>query len=226
MVRHKALLKDAEIREATVADLDLPSLPAEGRRLLGMFAKRFASDHVVLPKRGHFKSDVEVSSYSSASGPWYGDRRIRYVVWPGDLTIEGDLLDDAFDGMPLLIVHGHLTVRSWLRGGMPSFVAGSVRASGFIVGHYNDSALFVGGDLEAAGFLPRAKPYPDLPKIQPHQIAGRLGARRLDVLDATDAELKAALVDDVLETGDDEDGVALDARAVLARHQAGLPVWR
>ena len=57
------------------------------------------------------------------------------------------------------------------------------------IGKYNDSPLFVGGDLRAAGYIPRAKPYRYLPRMAPHQIAGRIEARRFDALD--DA-LKAA----------------------------------
>jgi hypothetical protein len=142
----------------------------------------------------------------------------------GDLVIDGDLIDDDWEMLPLLIVHGNLTVRNWLRGGMPSFVGGSVRAAGFIVGHYNDSALFVGGDLTASGYIPRAKPYHDFPKIAPHQIAGKINARQLDGLNASDQELKAALVDEVLIQ--DEEGVGLDERALLERSNAGFAVWR
>jgi hypothetical protein len=126
--------------------------------------------------------------------------------------------------LPLLIVHGNLAVRNWLRGGMPAFVGGNVKASGFIIGHYNDSALFVGGDLAAAGYIPRAKPYKDLPNVAPHQIAGKVNAKKFDNLNATAEKLKAAFVDEALT---EEDGdTYLDERAVFERSDAGLAVWR
>jgi hypothetical protein len=107
--------------------------------------------------------------------------------------------------------------------GVPAFIGGSVWASGFIVGHYNDSALFVGGDLTAAGYLPRAKPYPDLPGIAPHQVAGRIDARTFALDAASDEELAAAF-DDAVLTQDDE-GTYLDEKAVLDRVARGLAVW-
>ncbi len=107
---------------------------------------------------------------------------------------------------------------------LPTFVGGSVHASGFIVGHYNDSALFVGGDLTAAGYVPRAKPYPDLPGVAPHQVAGKIEARRIDVHEASDEALRAAFVDEVL--AQDGEDLWLDENAVIERSNAGLPVWR
>jgi hypothetical protein len=121
-------------------------------------------------------------------------------------------------------VRGNLMVRSWLRGGMPAFVGGNVRASGFVIGHYNDSALFVAGDLVAGGYLPRAKPYPDLPKVAPHQIAGKLEARSLDVLNDSGEDLRSALVEEVLDS--DDDGVSVNERRLRKRVASGLPVWR
>jgi hypothetical protein len=83
------------------------------------------------------------------------------------------------------------------------------------------SALFVGGDPTAAGYLPRAKLYPDMPGVAPHQIAGAIAARRLDVIDASDQELRAAFVDDVL-TGDGDE-TSLDERAPASR--CGADPW-
>ena len=220
----KALIKESDVRTLAAADLRLPTLPADGNRLLQEIARRFSSDNVAYAHRHHFTESIEIHSYPHASGTWYADRNIRCLIWLGDLVIDGDLIDDHFETLPLLIVHGNLSVRHWLRGGMPSFVGGNVHAAGFIVGHYNDSALFVCGDLTASGYIPRAKPYPDLPDIAPHQIAGKLNTRQLDGLNASDQELKAAFVDEVLIQ--DEESVGLDEQAILERFNADLAVWR
>jgi hypothetical protein len=220
----KSLIGAAEVRAFTAADLNLTTLPAQGSGFLREAARRFHGGLAAFMQPHRFADKVELSSTSRASGPWYADRRIRFLVWTGDLVIDGDLIDDAFDQQPLLVIKGNLTVRHWLRGGMPGFVGGHVHASGFVIGHYNDSPLFVGGDLRAAGYIPRAKPYRDLPRMAPHQIAGRIEARRFDALDATDDALKAAFVDEVLEQ--DEEGCRLDESALLERARGGLPVWR
>jgi hypothetical protein len=205
-------------------DFALPSISAGADRLLREAVRRFASHNAALLRRNRIGESLELSSYPYASGSWYDDRRIRMLVWEGDLVIEGDLVDDHFELLPLLVVTGDLSVRNWLRGGIPGFVGGSVRAAGFIVGHYNDSALFVGGDLTAAGYIRRAKPYPDFPDIAPHQIGGRIDARQFDLLAASDAELIEAFVDDVVSR--DGEDVYLDENAILERSSAGLAVWR
>jgi hypothetical protein len=219
----KSLIEHAEIRELASEDLVLPSIPRDGMTLLDA-ARGISRNHVACPHRSRFDESIEITSYPEASGPLYSNRGIGFLIWPGDLVIDGDLIDDAFDTLPMLVVHGDLVVRNWLRGGMPSFVGGSVRASGFIVGHYNDSALFVGGDLSAAGYIHHAVRYADFPEISLHQIAGRIDARGLDARDASDEDLRAAFVDEVL-TADDE-GTYIDERAILSRSNAGLPVWR
>lgn len=223
-MKFKALMNEAAVRPFTAADMELASLPPDGKRLIRELAKRFPGDAAAVVGRDTFEGPLEVTSHSSASSSWYGDRRVRFLIWPGDLTVNGDLIDDDFDLLPLLVVRGNLTVRSWLRGGMGAFVGGSVRASGFVIGHYNDSALFVGGDLHAAGYVPRAKPYPDFPFIAPHQIGGRVEARKLDLLTASDDHLRDAFVDEVLCTEGED--FWLDEPAVIERVAAGQAVWR
>jgi len=223
-MNYKSLIDEADVRQLSAADLEIPSIPADADRLLREAARRFASQNAAHVRRNRFDESLELSSYPYASGSWYDDRRIRALVWEGDLVIEGDLVDDHFELLPLLVVSGDLSVRNWLRGGIPAFVGGSVRASGFIVGHYNDSALFVGGSLTAAGYIRRAKPYPDFPDIAPHQIAGRIDARQFDLLAASDAELIAAFVDEVVSR--DGEDVYLDEKAIIERSNAGFAVWR
>ncbi len=223
-MQFKALIKEFQIRKFAAADLELTSIPAGGRRLIQDVARRFPSDCAAFARRRTFDQSLEITSNSHASSSWYSGRNIRFLVWEGDLVIDGDFVDDDWESLPLLLIRGNLAVRNWLRGGMPTFVGGSVHAAGFIVGHYDDSALFVGGNLAAAGYLPRAKPYPEFPDMAPHQIAGRVDARRFDARTATNEECTAAFVDEVL-TRDGEDTM-LNEAAVLERFNAGLPVWR
>jgi hypothetical protein len=119
----------------------------------------------------------------------------------------------------------NLIVRSWLRGGMPSFIGGTVYASGFVLGHFNDSALFIGGDLKAMGYIPRARPYPDLPDMLPHQIAGSIEAKTVAGCDES-LDLSSYFLDEVLEFEDDGGAVYLDERSIVARVAASLPVWK
>jgi len=223
-MNYQTLIKDAENRPFSWKGLDLPSLPADAKRMLEGDIRHHALKTATCIAQDHFSESLELTSYPHASEPWYSDRAIRVLLWPGDLTIEGDLIDEDFAMLPLLIVRGHLTVRNWLRGGMSSFIGGSVRASGFIIGHYNDSALFVGGDLTAAGYIPRAKPYRDLPDVAPHQVAGKIHARRFDNTAASNEEVQAAFVEEALMV--DGEDIYIDERAIMERASQGLPVWR
>jgi hypothetical protein len=225
MIRFKAFLKEqCEVRKFTKADYTVPNMPKYGKLLLDGMAQRNASEYVAIAQKNHYTETLEITSHNSASGPFYSDRGILFIIWNGDLTIDGDLLDEDFNMKPLLIIKGNLTVRNWLRGGMAAFVGGNVKASGFIIGHYNDSALFVGGDLTAAGYIPRAKPYKDLPNVVPHQIAGKVNAKKFENHSATKEQLIATFVNEVI-IKEDED-LYLDERAVFERSDAGLPVWK
>lgn len=218
-------LATVEVRAWTAADLRLPSLPQDGARFL-QEAQRHAGQRrqaLVLPA-GPWPGGLRLSLHSAATGPWYGDRQIGFILCPGDLLVDGDLLDDDFSAWPMLVVQGDLVLHNWLRGGMAGFVGGGVRASGFVVGRYNDAPLFVGGDLEAAGFIPRMRSDRRVGDGSPHQVAGQWRTRRFDAEDASAEDLQAAFVDEVLDH--DEEGPWLDDERVLERARAGLPVWR
>lgn len=224
-MNYKTLLKEAEVRTFTLKDLTMPSLPKDGTEFfLKEIARRYAKDLAAFFRKDRFTETLEVSSHNSASSVWYSDRQIRLLIWPGDLTIEGDLIDDDFSLDPMLIVHGNLTLRNWLHGGMGAFVGGNVKASGFIIGYYNDSSLFVGGDLIAAGYIPRIKPYPDIPKVWPHQVAGKIRAKTFDNRETTNEQLQATFVPEAL-TKDGED-IYIDEHAIMARATAGQQVWK
>lgn len=203
----------------------LPALPPDGHWLLQQICRHQGRNAKALQiQRSRFGADLLVSDDRVPSSAWYGDRQVAALIWPGDLHIDGDLIDDSANHRPILIVTGSLVLHSWLRGGMSAFIGGNVCASGFVVGHYNDSALFIGGDLHAAGYLPRARPNKDCPHIRPHQLGGSVHARTLDVGDIDDAGLHRAFDPGVLV---EEDGDwYLDERAVLAAAKVGRPVWR
>lgn len=224
MTRFKQFLKECELRKLTKADYTVPNMPKDGKFLLDGMAQRNALANVALAQKDHYTETLEITSHNAASGPHYSDRGILFIIWNGDLTIDGDLLDEDFNMKPLLIIKGNLTVRNWLRGGMTTFVGGNVKASGFVIGHYNDSHLFVGGDLTAAGYIPRAKPYKDLPNIVPHQIVGKVNAKKFDNTEPTHEQLQSAFVEEALLKEDDN--IYIDERAIFERSNAGLPVWR
>lgn len=113
----------------------------------------FGAEQALVCRTDHFESSLEILSNALDSSSWYRHWGVRLIVWPGDLVIRGDLVDDDFSPFPALVMCGDLVLRHWLRGGMISFVGGQVRAQGLVAGHYNDSALFVGGDLVATGTL-------------------------------------------------------------------------
>lgn len=227
-MNYQSLVQAAEIRELSAAELQLPTLPAEGQRLLQALSRRVLGQRAAWVRQSRFDADLRLSDCHAASSAWYAGRQIRMLLWDGDLHLEGDLLDNDFKLLPVLVVRGNLSVRHWLRGGMPGFIGGHVHARGFIVGHYNDAALFVGGGLTASGYLPRARPYPEFRGVAPHQVAGTIAARRLDLFDAPAQTLLDAFVDEVLlrEEEDGEEQVGLDEQAVFERFNAGLAVWR
>ncbi|MCB1552837.1 MAG: hypothetical protein KDJ14_03430 [Xanthomonadales bacterium] len=227
----KTLLPQSDLAPLARIDLaaDLAGVPEQGLGLLRGFSRQSGELLIARMRPDRFDQDLTLNSSSDVSGPWYSGRGIGVLYWPGDLSIDGDLLDDDYTSLPILVVQGNLTLRHWLRGGMSAFVGGSVHASGYVVGHYNDSALFVGGDLRAEGYLPCAKPQSSMPDVAPHQIAGRIDARTLDLHGITDEALRSHLVDEVLGTDDDnpdEVFLYLDERAVMSRSNAGLPIWR
>lgn len=82
----------------------------------------------------------------------------------------------------------------------------------------------MGGDLTTAGYILWAKPPKDLPKLVPHQIAGKVKARKFDSVSPSSAQLRDTLVDD--ELNEKEGELFLDERAALKRSACGLTVWR
>lgn len=177
---------------------------ADGKRTL-----EWEGDHTLA-------GDLKVTPYQK----WVDDNGIAAIICFGNLTIEGDLLNDHPNYSPLLIVAGDLRVRNLLKGGLPLFVFGNLVASGYFVTEYNDGPLRVGGDLVAAGYMPRCR---DFPEGKGHVIAGSVRARTFDMRPPADIARKhhrATFVPEVISDG------WLDPGLVLEREHAGLPVWK
>ena len=223
-MNYKTLLADAELRRLDDQLFHLASIPADGRHVLQKIIRTLPDSKAAFVTRSHIGESVTITDHETASGPWFSDRNIKLLVWDGNLVIEGDLIDNDWEHFPALVVTGDLSLRNWLRGGMSAFIGGSIDASGFIIGHYNDSFLFCGGDLRAAGYLPRVRRFPDFPEITSHQISGRIEARTLDIGASSSADLEAAFVSDALIREDDETYV--DEGAIFERVATKQPVWR
>ena len=150
---------------------------------------------------------------------WVTDNGIAAVVCFGDLTVEGDLLSLDWSFWPLLIVAGDLKVRNLIKGGMPLFVLGNLVASGYFLADCDDGLLRVGGDLVAAGYMPRCRDFPD---AKGHVIAGSIRARTFDMRrpGLNRRHHRAAFVPEAMTDG------WLDPNLVLDREHEGLPVWR
>jgi hypothetical protein len=225
-VNWRHLIACADLEPIAAAPLALPSLPADGLKLLGMLPSACPQSHIAVVRESRIAGDLRLTSYEEASGPWYGDRGVGVLLWRGDLVVEGDLLDEAFDQWPVLVIQGDLIVRNWLRGGMAAFVGGSVRASGFVSTTYDDSALFVGGDFDATGFIHHPKTYPDFRDIVIHQVAGALSARTLALhYSEADPDMRTIFVPEVLIFDEGMDCHWFDNQAIFQRAAAGLPVW-
>lgn len=229
-MNYKTLLKSIEYKAIKTVNLQIASLPPEGNFLLQKLVTGFSNSKVAIFKENMINETLEISSYPHASSCWYKDRNIKVLKWEGDLMIEGDLLDDDFSCVPILIVTGNLYLRNWLRGGMASFIGGNIHASGVITTHYNDSALFVGGNLNAEGYIFHSKPYADFPHIVPHQIAGKIQAKTFHIqYDETDDEqLQKLFVEDVLDREEDEENswFVLSNDRIFERVENQLPIWK
>lgn len=169
----------------------------------------WAGDHTV---SGDWKLD--------RNQDWVEDNGIAAVACLGNLTVEGDLLSLDHEYHPILFVAGDLRVRNLVKGGLPLIVLGNLHASGYFVTEYNDGPLRVGGDLVAAGYMPRCR---DFPEAKGHVIAGSVRARTFDMrppADITRKHHRATFVPEALDDG------WLDSAGVLEREHEGLPVWK
>lgn len=213
-------------------DVTLPQLSDSAQSLLNLvlqsIREKTQDRHYVLHYPGLLVDEtLHINNPSGSSSIWYEQRKIGALIIEGDLTIDGDLIDDYWEQFLFLIVTGNLRLRNWLRGGMTSFIGGDLVATGYLACEYNDGGLFVGGDLQAAGYIHSRRPYPDMADLQPHQIGGRILAPRFDMSSdsLTLEDIGQAFDPDALEQ--DEDGNhCYSPWKILERSTAGLPVWR
>lgn len=155
--------------------------------------------------------------------------KIAAIACFGNLTVEGDLLNRSTYLTPLLFVAGDLRVRNLIKGGSPLIVLGSLLADGYVVDLIDEGMdgaflkdsrgglLRVGGDLAAAGYVPRTADFTD---TKGHVIAGSVRAQTFDARVHGRREMRTAFVADVLTDG------WYDPLKIIDREHGGLPVWR
>ncbi|WP_338849105.1 hypothetical protein V8J88_09135 [Massilia sp. W12] len=222
---YKELLQSCQsIRAISALHECALNLPDDGWRVLRYLQQEVAQMQMAILPAMRIDGDLLLTKHEKNSSHWYEARNLACLFIDGDLTVTGDLLDCDYHGLPILLVRGNMTMRNWLRGGMSTFVHGHVSAQGYIIGHYNDSALFVGGALHAQGYMPRARPYPDMQDVIPHQIQGGVFARQFDIEGAENEDYLAAFAPEVL--GGEDGYIWLEEDLVIERQLAGLPVWR
>lgn len=171
------------------------------------------------------------------SGDWALDRseakidrkKIAAFACFGNLAVEGDLLNRSTYHEPVLFVAGDLKVRNLIKGGVPLFVLGSLLADGYVVDLPDEGMdgaflkdprgglLRVGGDLVAAGYVPRTGDFTD---TKGHVVAGSVRAPTFDAREHGRPEMRAVFVPEALTDG------WYDPSLILGREHEGLPVWR
>ena len=225
----KKFYTKGELLPVSGLELKFPDSVKDGEKMLKMSLSHFGQsddrNRALWISGSKVVGDLD---FPPQSDSWLEDHDVGIVVFDGDLTIEGDLINgDSGKGKVFLVVTGTLTLRNWFRGGAISWIGGDVVASGCLVGEYNDSALFVGGDLCAkGGYIHRRKPYPDFSDIEPHQVGGKIMARSFDASreNISSDEFRETFVAEVLE--DDEDGVWYDSAKLMEHCSQGLSIWR
>lgn len=78
----------------------------EGRVLLAEEGEMFGAEQALVCRTDHFESSLEILSNALDSSSWYRHWGVRLIVWPGDLVITGDLVDDDFSPYPALVMCG------------------------------------------------------------------------------------------------------------------------
>lgn len=224
------LIKE-RIKPINELSVDIPTLTSDGQTLLAMTLEMFRKEELnafCMDTHIH-EGDLELPKEEGQNNALLNgleDRNARIIFINGDLTVLGDLLNDSYSTRCFLIVTGNLTINNWLRGDMHTFVGGDVHANGAIIGEYNDSALFVGGNLTAEyGYLHRCQPFPEFSDIEPHQIAGEIHARAHDLrTDYNEKEVRDTFVSDALVY--DSGYFHPDRKKIFACVAAGKPIWK
>lgn len=135
------------IAKAIPLDQDAYSYPEYFSEFVRTRLKRAPGKVLVLAANAEIGGDLDLDA------AWNGSRDITAIVAEGDLTVHGDVVNaDANDG-PMLFVAGTLAARNVVKGGAYFLVLGDMRASGVVVGDYNDGVIRVGGRIAARATL-------------------------------------------------------------------------
>jgi hypothetical protein len=162
---------------------------------------------LVLPAGTHLDATLKLDWDTD----WVKDKGIVAVYCPGDLTVDGDLLNRNINSGPLLVVGGNLKVDNLVSGGARFLIVGNVNASGLAIGDYNDGVCRVGGDLTAKTLI-----------LLDHDF-GIYGKTHAHTVDWNEDSLPDVLVKEVFSDNDPEE-VSVDK--LLKRQHSGLAILR
>ncbi|MCH9651504.1 MAG: hypothetical protein K0U98_24975 [Deltaproteobacteria bacterium] len=104
---------------------------------------------LVLPAGTKIKGNLQLDW----DADWLRGKRIVAIDCQGDLSVDGNIVNDMLEGGPLLFVGGSLKVHNLKKGGASIIILGDLKADGWVIGEYNDGVMRIGGDLEAKAFL-------------------------------------------------------------------------
>jgi hypothetical protein len=167
-----------------------------------------------------FESDATIGGdfVCDPEQKWIKKNQVSTVVCFGNLTIDGDLLNDNDRYWPVMYIAGTLSVCNILKGGVPLVVRGDLKARGYIIGTFNDGPLRVGGDLNALGYIPLAS---DKKELRGHVITGAVRTRMFDArAEFSRDEIRSAAIDDVLNYK------WFDIDKVFEMGRKGESIWR
>lgn len=140
----------SRVAAAIPHDPDTYSYPASFSEYIGYQLDDYPEAHVlVLPAGTKIKGDLELDW----DADWLRGKRIVGIDCLGDLSVDGNIVNEMLEGGPLLFVGGTLKVHNLKKGGASIIVLGDLRADGWVIGEYNDGVMRIGGDLEAKAFM-------------------------------------------------------------------------
>lgn len=197
----------AWLREAIVAKVAAENYPKSFIHYIDAHEKYVQPGEkcLVLPAGSELGNSVRLDW----DEPWVRQNRVTALACEGDLKVAGDLLNLNINAGPLLFVAGNLSVINLVNGGAIFIVLGDLKATGVVVGEYNDGVSKINGDLHA-----------QLVINLDHDI-GVVGQIAAPVVDWNEDELSEQLVPEVFNEDDDCEVVV---EQVLERQRAGLPI--
>ncbi|MEI9902518.1 MAG: hypothetical protein WDN31_23250 [Hyphomicrobium sp.] len=178
-----------------------------------MFADAYdRSGVLLLPEGAQIAGDLRLDHAMAT----YDGRPFRGILALGALWVEGDIVNDAADSGPFLVVLGCLCVRHIIKGGSPVIVMGPLVSPGVIYCQHNHGSFRAFGGIAALGIIIEDRRY---------HIAGPVSGVRLIMAedDASDFLLPRFFCAD-------DDGTIEpieDFEEVLKRHiRSGAAIFR